>query len=452
MALPSRTFWVGLLCGVGLVLVGRWAINESTIPDRLVGPLLLGDSAAPADAIVVLGGGVIGDCVPNLNSMRRTVRAARLFRDGRAPLLVITGGQAGGLCPVADGMREFARELGVPADRIVVERQARSTWENGELTAPLLRERQVHRILLVTDRLHMRRASGVFVRHGFSVERAAVPVYEGHPDNVSMLEAGLREAAALAYYRFRRWTMPVADPTGERAPAANAAAPMSDAQQASFQTPAIPASQPVVLLGASYASNWALTEVAGTPVLNRGVPGQQSFEMLERFDRDVVAAHPRAVVLWGFINDIFRTPDPGMSSATARVRDSYTEMVRRARAANIEPVLATEVTIRPPKTLTDTVMSTLGWLLGKPSNQDRVNQLVTELNQWIRETARRERLLVLDLQRVLADGDGPRKWAFAVDDGSHISPEGYRALTEYARPILATHLGLAKRGATVGHE
>ena len=44
------------------------------------------------------------------------------------------------------------------------------------------------------------------------------------------------------------------------------------------------------------------------PVINRGVAGQQSFELLARFDNDVVPERPRAVILWGFINDIFRAP------------------------------------------------------------------------------------------------------------------------------------------------
>ena len=59
-------------------------------------------------------------------------------------------------------MAALARELGVPADRIVVESISTSTWENARRTAPLLRSKGVERILLVTDSLHMRRAEGCF--------------------------------------------------------------------------------------------------------------------------------------------------------------------------------------------------------------------------------------------------------------------------------------------------
>lgn len=435
MLRPRPGFWTGVLAGIVGLLLARWAVNESTLPDRVVAPLLGGTSSADADAIVALGGGVTGDCVPNISSARRVIRAARLFREGRAPRLLITGGVGDGGCAVAEAMRDLARELGVPDDRIVLERESHSTWENGERSAPVLRALGVRRVLLVTDRLHMTRAAGVFARHGFAVEPAPVPVFEGHEDNVSMLAAGAREAAALTYYRLRGWVAP---------PVAAAALEAGrDVAHVGFDAPAAPGQGPVVLLGASYAANWTWQDLAGVPVVNAGIAGQQSFELLERFDRDVVAHRPRAVVIWGFINDIFRAGPGEADRVLARTRDSYTALVRRARESGIEPILATEVTVRPRKTVIDTVMSTVGWLLGRTSNQDLVNGQVRSMNGWLRQLAQRERLLLLDLEPVLADSGGQRRWSFAVEDGSHISPDGYRALTDYARPLLLGHLGLA---------
>ncbi len=443
-----------MLAGVALVLLGRLAINESTIPDRLLGPMLLDDSSARADAIVVLGAGVIGECVANLNGVRRILLGAKLFKDGRAPLLVVTGGSAGGHCPVADAMAQVARDSGVPADKILLERQSRNTHENGERTAPLLRERNVSRILLVTDRLHMRRAVGVFGRLGFAVEPSAVPLYEGHVDNVSMLTAGIREVAALAYYRLRGWTAPLAAPGNHSSAAVrttgdvgNVRSELGGIVEGVSRQGAGSNERPVVILGASYAASWKLPNLDGLPIVNAGVPGQQSFEMLARFESDVVAARPRAVVLWGFINDIFRADDT--TQALARVRESYAEMTKRARAQGIEPIVATEVTIRAPKTILETVMAMVGSLRGKPSYQDRVNGQVMEANQWLRELAHREGLLVLDLHGALADAHGRRRREFATDDGSHISPEGYEALTNYARPILSNRLRASTWSSTL---
>jgi uncharacterized SAM-binding protein YcdF (DUF218 family)/lysophospholipase L1-like esterase len=438
--LRSRTFWAGVITGIALVFLARLVINETTFPDHLIAPLLVDDSAARADAIVVLGAGVIGDCTANVNGVRRAMLGARLFKERRAPIVVITGGAANGSCPVADAMAQVAREFGVPADRLILERRSRNTHENGELTAPLLRERNASRILLVTDRLHMRRAAGVFQRLGLAVEPTSVPIYEGHDDNVSMLAGGLREAAALTYYRMRGWT-------GSRAAVPAPAAASKDIEgfvkPASVQAAEASDRRPVVVLGASYAAGWKLAEVDGVPIVNASMAGQQSFELLARFDSAVVAARPRAVVLWGFINDFFRSGD--WPKASAQVRQSYTEMIARARARGIEPIVATEVTIRPPKSFVQSAYWLVASMFGKVSYQDQVNAQVMETNRWLRDVARREGLLLLDLQAALADTDGRRKWAYAVDDGSHISAEGYEAVTAYARPTLSNHLRAGAR-------
>jgi lysophospholipase L1-like esterase len=198
-------------------------------------------------------------------------------------------------------------------------------------------------------------------------------------------------------------------------------------------------SQPIVLLGASYAANWRLPDVAGRTVLNKGVPGQESWEMLERFDRDVTAQRPSAVILWGYINDVFRSPREQIDAALARARDSFDQMIGKARSAGVEVILATEVTIRPKDEWSETFASWIGWALGKQSYQDYINGRVVELNSWLRERAVRDHLLLLDLQAVLADATGQRRKGFATDDGSHITPDAYAALTAYSLPLLERH-------------
>jgi lysophospholipase L1-like esterase len=196
---------------------------------------------------------------------------------------------------------------------------------------------------------------------------------------------------------------------------------------------------PLVILGASYAAGWqpALQRIE---VLNRGIEGQQSWELLARFDRDVVQARPRAVVIWGFINDVFRAPRGAMGDAEKRVRDAMTRMVTLARENGIEPILATEVTIRGDDSWFDTARSFAGRVLGRTSYQDYINKHVQATNEWLRAFARRERVLLLDLEAVLSGPDGVRRSAYAAEDGSHISPEGYGALTAYAAPVLDRHL------------
>lgn len=202
--LQSRFVW-GVVCGVVAVGSARLAINRTSIADLMISPLLLTDTVGSADAIVVLGAGVVGDCVPNANGVRRVLLGARLWRQSLAPRVVFAGGSGNGSCPVAVAMAKMAKEIGVPPPNILVEERSRNTHENAELSAALLKEKGLRRVLLVTDRLHMRRGAGAFVRVGLEVRRASVPIYEGHQDNVEMLSAGLREFVALAYYRIRGW-------------------------------------------------------------------------------------------------------------------------------------------------------------------------------------------------------------------------------------------------------
>lgn len=198
-------------------------------------------------------------------------------------------------------------------------------------------------------------------------------------------------------------------------------------------------SGPIVVLGASYAGGWPIDRIAGIEVVNKGVSGQASFEVLERFERDVAAVKPRAVILWGFINDIFRA-EGDASAAAQRARDSYTRMIALARERGIEPILATEVTIRPPASWMNTLAAIVGALRGKESYQARINRHVIDVNRGLVDLARRDGLLLLDFQSTLAERGGMRRPEFTLEDGSHITPAGYESLTTYARPILEAHL------------
>jgi uncharacterized SAM-binding protein YcdF (DUF218 family)/lysophospholipase L1-like esterase len=418
----------GAIAGAVMVFATACVINESPIADMIVAPLLLPDSVAfgSADAVVVLGASVVGDCVPSSNAMRRAILGIRQWREQPRAVLIFAGG-TGEPCTVAEAMARFARDFGVPADRVRVETASTNTHENAEFTSALLRQWGLSRVVLVTDRLHMRRAAAAFTRSGFALSWKSVPIYEGHDDNVAMLAAGLREYAALASYRMRGW-IGAWDPVVEA---------MSTTTGSNRPAAPAPSTGPVVILGASYAASWPLTEIGGVPVVNKGVAGQQSFELLERFDRDVVASRPRAVVLWGFINDIFRAPADGVDASIDRIKTSYTEMIARARSQGIEPILATEVTIRPrAEGVMDTLAEWAAGVLGRAAYQDHVNRQVLAVNEWLIETAARERLLVLHFQQLLAAPGGRRRPSFAQSDGSHISPAGYDMLTSYAMPVL----------------
>lgn len=120
----------------------------------------------------VYGGGPVGDVLKNADSgnlsatgATRLLTAARLARKHHAPIL-ISGGQV-----FADGANEaelsagILRDLGLPAEQIIVEPKARTTQENALYTAKICQERGYENVLLVTSALHMPRSKFFFNRY-----------------------------------------------------------------------------------------------------------------------------------------------------------------------------------------------------------------------------------------------------------------------------------------------
>ena len=132
---------------------------------------------ARAPAIVLLGGGTLPVVPPRQrvevsDAGDRLLYAAALFREQRAPLIVIAGGRldaSGELGPEADGIASLLGDLGVPPAAILSESVSRNTEENAIEVKRLLDPLGISRILLVTSALHMPRAVALFRAQGFDV-------------------------------------------------------------------------------------------------------------------------------------------------------------------------------------------------------------------------------------------------------------------------------------------
>jgi uncharacterized SAM-binding protein YcdF (DUF218 family) len=136
------------------------------------------DPAAARDtqAIVILSGGLRrdaaeygGDTLGRL-SLERTRYGARVARETGLPVLV-TGGAYGTSRPEAHVMREvLEREYGVAVRW--VEDRARTTRENAQFTAQILRPLGIERVVLVVHAFDVRRARLEFERAGLAVRPA----------------------------------------------------------------------------------------------------------------------------------------------------------------------------------------------------------------------------------------------------------------------------------------
>ncbi|MDM8348073.1 YdcF family protein [Pseudomonas sp. sp1636] len=137
------------------------------------------DLAQQADAIVVLGAGrEQGDPAwsgdqPSSMALERLRYAARLAKASGVPLAT-SGGLHYGQPPSEAALmaQVLARDYGMPVRW--QEEASRTTWENATLSAGLLHEDGVRRVLLVTQAWHMPRARWCFEQAGFQVLSAPV--------------------------------------------------------------------------------------------------------------------------------------------------------------------------------------------------------------------------------------------------------------------------------------
>ena len=200
-----------------VLLVGLVVSGVLPVATWLARPLAVADPLRPADAVVVLGGGVIDAQTPGRETLVRLVHGIRLWNRGLAPLLIVTGANPREpSVPEADVMARVATDLGVPPDRLVIERKGERTWTQGQAVARIARERGLRSVLLVTSPPHMYRAQRVFRRAGLETVAAPTVVYPGSITRVALnpldvlqrvgaLSPVLYEYAAVALYRWRGW-------------------------------------------------------------------------------------------------------------------------------------------------------------------------------------------------------------------------------------------------------
>ncbi|HKV14255.1 MAG TPA: YdcF family protein [Reyranella sp.] len=168
------------------------------------------------DAIVVLGGGINpamppARTFPDLNdSADRMWLAARLFHQGVAPRIIVSGGgfmaREDGATTEAAAMRLFLIDLGVPSDAIVPEDRSINTIENMRYVRRMVGE---GRVALVTSAYHMPRSLLIARREKLAVAafptdfralRATRPFWENwipSADSLSIACLAVRELLAI---------------------------------------------------------------------------------------------------------------------------------------------------------------------------------------------------------------------------------------------------------------
>lgn len=172
LAVGVLAIWTGWLqlAVVLLLLIAPVAYLGSAFAAYLGWSLVyarLARRAATPAAVVVLGSGLVGGRVPPLLA-QRVALGVEVQSKQRTPVLVLSGGQ-GADEPRSEGeaMAEYARELGAPSERMLVESASRTTEANLALSRTLLAESGVEGpVLAVSNDYHAFRAATLLRRLG----------------------------------------------------------------------------------------------------------------------------------------------------------------------------------------------------------------------------------------------------------------------------------------------
>jgi lysophospholipase L1-like esterase len=177
-----------------------------------------------------------------------------------------------------------------------------------------------------------------------------------------------------------------------------------------------------VLIGDSITEAWRVADpdMFNGDILNRGISGQTSAQLLVRFRADVIDLHPAVVHIMVGTNDIAGNTGPTSLKA---IQGNIMSMVEQAHLHGIQVVLASI----PPAT-------GFGW-------RPEVHPIaaISAMETWVRGYAQCEHLVFVDYYAALVDSQLGLKSALSPD-GVHPNAAGYAVM----RPLLLAALQKAR--------
>ncbi len=181
----------------------------------------------------------------------------------------------------------------------------------------------------------------------------------------------------------------------------------------------------VVFLGDSITDAWVLPEsFPGKPYVNRGIGGQTTAQLLVRFHQDVIALHPKVVVILAGTNDIAGNTGP---TTLEDIQANFTSMVELARANGIRVVLSSVLPVH-----NYTPGSALTFPLRPPEQ-------IAALNKWLQVYAAATGSVYLDYATAMSDASGLLKQELAPD-GLHPTKAGFAIMAPLAEQAIVKAL------------
>ncbi|XRD90786.1 SGNH/GDSL hydrolase family protein [Dyella nitratireducens] len=174
----------------------------------------------------------------------------------------------------------------------------------------------------------------------------------------------------------------------------------------------------VVFMGDSITQAWIDADPGffTDDVIDRGISGQTTPQMLVRFRQDVIDLHPAVVHILAGTNDIAGNTGP---TTLQNIENNIQSMVELAQAHHIRVILATL-----------TPVARYPW---RPSVQPV--ETIHAFNDWIKAYAKQNGLTCVDYFTSLDDGHRGFIAKLAID-GVHPNAQGYAVMDKLAREAM----------------
>jgi vancomycin permeability regulator SanA len=192
--MPHRTAWLRKV-KYSLAALATWVLVH-TLLITLDG---LHDQQQHADIAVILGNKVNEDGTLSERLAQRLACGLALYRGGRVPRLLVSGGLGKEGFQEGTKMREYLRAHGVPDSAIIVDNHGNNTHQTVRHTARLRAKLPFRSVLVVSQFYHISRTKLLFRQAGFTVVSGASPVYFELRDSYSLLREFVAYYQALLF-------------------------------------------------------------------------------------------------------------------------------------------------------------------------------------------------------------------------------------------------------------
>lgn len=146
----------------------------------------------------------------------------------------------------------------------------------------------------------------------------------------------------------------------------------------------------------------------GITIINQGVCGETTGDMVNRFHQDVLPYHPSHVIIMGGTNDVF------LGIVTREIMNNTMIMVQRARESCIIPLVGVPI----------------------PVNYYEDEQALQQYRCWLKQYAAAENIALIDFNQAMTAGEGGGLRLGLHVDGVHPNEAGYKQMADTAVNLL----------------